>query len=183
MAYNDPLRLAARVSRRVPGYRYLRRNLVPRLRKSPAARALAHRIFAVETQGSWSHRAPSDITAGTLLGGIGVERLPVVLIVLVGTPTNRIGDIAEEVAKLQVLGAGFRPVFVIDSPTFAPIRRFGYVIELVTPRDSWAAEEPWSEYLRRRFASMLSAYGAHAVVAVGPDGLGDSGRAALEALG
>jgi hypothetical protein len=183
MADNDPLRLAARVSRRVPGYRYIRRKLVPRLRNSPAARALAHRIFAVEPRGNSSLRAPSDITAGTLLGGIGVERLPVVLIVLLGTPKDRIGDIAEEVARLQILGAGFRPVFLIDSPAFAPIRRFGYVTELVTPRDSWTAEEPWSEYLRRRFASMLCAYGIGAVVAVGPDGLGDAGRATLEALG
>ena len=182
MADNDPLRRAARVSRRVPGYRYLRRKLVPRLRRSPAARALAHRIFAVEPREGSSVRAPSDITAGTLLGGIGVERLPVVLIVLIGTPTNRIGEVAEEVARLQVLGAGFRPVFVVDSPTFAPIRRFGYVIELVTPRDSWTVEEPWSEYLRRRFASMLSAYGVHVVVTVGSDGLDDGGRATLEAL-
>jgi hypothetical protein len=183
MADSDPLRRAARLSRRVPGYRYLRRRLVPRLRRSPAARALAHRIFAVEPRAGSSGRAPSDLTAGTLLGGVGVERLPVVLIALIGTPPDRIPGIAEEVAELQVLGAGFRPVFVVDSPTFGPIRRFGYVIELITPRDFWTADEPWSEYLRRRFASLLTVYGIRVVINVGCEGLGESGRATLEALG
>lgn len=128
-------------------------------------------------------RLPSDITAGTVLGGIGSERLPVVLLLLVGTPVERIGDVAEEVASVQVLGAGFRPVFVIDSPVFAPIRRFGYVVELVVARNSWSADGSWSEYLRRRVASMMDLYSARAVITVGADGLGDGGRAALEAFG
>jgi len=179
----DPLRRAARTARRIPGYRYLRRVVVPRLRRSPAARALAYRIFAVESGRRTSAGGWSDVTAGNLLGGIGLERLPVVLLVLIGTPTDRIAQIVEEVATMQVLGAGFRPIFVIDSPTFAPIRRFGYLAELITPRDSWTAAEPWLAYAGRRLGSMVSLYGVRAVLTVGPDGLDDGDRATLAAYG
>jgi len=183
MTDGDPLRRAARTARRIPGYRYLRRIVVPRLRSSAAARALAYRIFAVESGRGTSSGVSSDVTPGALLGGIGVERLPVVLLVLIGTPKDRIADVVEEVATMQVLGAGFRPIFVIDSPTFAPLRRFGYLVELVTPRDSWTAEAPWPEYVGRRLGSMVSLYGVKAVVTVGPEGLGDGGRAVLASFG
>jgi len=183
MTDGDPLRRAARVARKVPGYRYFRRIVVPKLRQSPAARALAYRVFAVDTGRKPSSGMQNDVTAGSLLAGIGLERLPVVLLVLIGTPGHRIGEVVEEVARLQVLGAAFRPVFAIDSPTFAPIRRFGYLVELVTPSDSWTADEPWSEYAGRRLASMISAYGIRAVVTVGSDGLGDGGRATLASFG
>lgn len=166
----------------MPGYRYVRRTVVPGLRGSALARTLAFRIFAAGPGTKRSPRLPSDITGGNLLGGIGVERLPVVLLLLLGASPERIGEVAEEVAAVQVLSAGFRPVFVIDTPAFGPIRRFGYVVELVMPRGSWTAEEPWSDYLCRRIASMVTQYGAWTMISVGPDGLGESGRAALEIL-
>jgi len=181
MANPDPLRRAARLARRIPGYRHLRRRVVPAVRKNAAARALALRLFAAGPRQAGPTR--SDVTAGNLLGGIGVESLPVVVLLLLDTPPERIPSVVEEVAELQVLGAGFRPVFVLDSPTFAPVRRFGYVVELLVARSEWIAEEPRSEYLRRRVRSVLDLYGAQALVTVGPEGLGEGGRAALGAFG
>jgi len=78
----DPLQGAARLARRVPGYRWVRRRAVPRIRRSAAAQALATRIFPLESRGKSG--SPADVTPGRLLAGLGVEQLPVVLISLVG---------------------------------------------------------------------------------------------------
>uniref|UniRef100_UPI003979C744 hypothetical protein n=1 Tax=Salmonella sp. SAL4447 TaxID=3159902 RepID=UPI003979C744 len=76
---------------------------------------------------------------GRLLAGIGVEQLPAVLISLVGLAdgvtangtTGRIIDaVIDEVAELQLLGAGFRPVFLLDMPAFSRARSYGYAVEL-----------------------------------------------------
>jgi hypothetical protein len=46
----DSLQTAARLARRMPGYRWVRRRAVPRIRQSATARALAHRMFSEPTQ-------------------------------------------------------------------------------------------------------------------------------------
>ena len=65
-----------------------------------------------------------------------------ILLSLVGLPDgdgrNRpIGDVVDgvidDVAEMQLLGAGFRPVFLLDTPAFGRARSYGYVAELVTP--------------------------------------------------
>jgi hypothetical protein len=75
---------AARLAHRVPGYRWVRRRAVPRIRRSAAARALATRIFPLESRGESG--SPADVTPGRLLAGLGVEQLPLVLISLVDLP-------------------------------------------------------------------------------------------------
>ena len=89
-----------------------------------------------------------------------------------------------EVAELQLLGAGFRPVFLLDVPTFNRARSYGYVVELVTPRTAWSEDLPdWSEYVAARVASMTAFYGVSAVITVGPRGLGDVARGVLRSFG
>lgn len=186
----DPIRAAARFTRRLPGYRFLRRRAVPRIRQSAAARALAQRIFPTESDGSGP---PADVAAGRLLAGLGIERLPVILLNLVGLADDlgdrvAIGELVDEVvddvAELQLLGAGFRPVFLLDVPAFNRARSYGYAVELVTPRTAWSAERPdWSEYVAARVTSMTALYGVSAVITVGPDGLGDVARGVLRSFG
>ena len=190
----DPIRAVARLTRRLPGYRFLRRRAVPRIRRSAAARALAQRMFPpTESAGSGP---PADVAAGRLLAGLGIERLPVILFDLVGLVDDLddlgdrvaigelVDDVIDEVAELQLLGAGFRPVFLLDVPAFNRARSYGYVAELVTPRTAWSAELPdWSEYVAARVASMTAFYGVSAVITVGPHGLGDPARGVLRAFG
>jgi hypothetical protein len=192
----DPLLRAARLARRMPGYYWVRRRAVPRIRRSGAARVLAYRLFA-----AGAHvEAPLELAAGRLLTGLGTERLPVILLSLVGL-TNGIGTngssgqvveaVIDEVAELQLLGAGFRPVFLLDMPAFSRARSYGYLVELVTPHSAWSAESAdwsaesadWSDYIAARVASMRRAYGVSAMITVGADGLDDAARGVLRSFG
>jgi hypothetical protein len=187
----DQLQSVARLARRMPGYRWVRRRAVPRIRRSAAARALAGRMFPPESpRGSGP---PADVAAGRLLAGLGVEQLPVVLLSLVGltdgTADNAaiskvVDAVIDEVAETQLLGAGFRPVFHLDTPAFTRARSYGYLAELITPRSAWVSEPlEWSEYVGARIASMTTTYGVSAVITVGPDGLDDVARGVLRSFG
>ena len=190
----DQLLRAARLARRMPGYRWVRRRTVPRIRRSGTARALAFRLFAGGSLGSAARfEAPLELTAGRLLAGLGTERLPVILLSLVGV-TNGLstnpssGQVVEavldEVAEMQLLGAGFRPVFLLDVPAFSRARRYGYLVELVTPRTAWSGEPAeWSDHIADRVASMTRTYGVSTMISVGPDGLDDAARGVLRSFG
>ena len=184
------LQTAARLARRMPGYRWVRRRAVPRIQRSPAARAIAHRILPSQPPGSGP---PADVAPGRLLAGVGVDQLPVILVNLLGLPgrtadsvamSKIIDSVVEEVAEMQLLGAGFRPVFLLDTPAFGRARSYGYPVELVTPCAAWSGEPvDWPEYIGARVASMMRTYGISAVVTVGPDGLDDVGRGLLRSYG
>jgi hypothetical protein len=190
----DRLLRAAQVARQMPGYRWVHRRAVPRIRRSTVARVLAYRLFAVGSGGSAGHiTAPQELAAGRLLAGRGTERLPVILLSLIGltngTGTNTssvevVDAVIDEVAEMQLLGAGFRPVFLIDMPAFSRARSYGYLVELVTPRTAWSRESAdWSDYIAARLASMKKAYGVSAMITVGPDGLDDAARGVLRSFG
>ena len=186
----DSLQTAGRLARRMPGYRWVRRRAVPRIRQSAAARALAHRMFPSQANGSGP---PADVAPGRLLAGIGVEQLPVVLVSLVGLADHVaenavrgkvIDAVIDEVAELQLLGAGFRPVFLLDTPAFSRVRSYGYAVELVTAAATWSGEPAdWPEYIGARVASMMRTYGVSAVVTAGPGGLDNVGRGLLRSYG
>lgn len=189
----DPLLRASRLARRMPGYRWVRRRAVPRIRQSAAARTLAYRLFAMGPRASAPVETPFELAAGRLLAGIGTERLPVILLSLVGV-ADGLGDSAatsevvdtviDDVAECQLLGAGFRPVFLLDTAAFNRARSYGYLVELVTPRTAWLGEPAaWSEYVAARVASMMTTYGVSAMITVGPDGLDDVARGVLRSFG
>lgn len=187
----DQLQQAARLARRMPGYRWVRRRAVPRIRRSAAARALADRMFPTEVPNGSG--PPADVAAGRLLAGLGTEQLPVVLFSLVGLSdgaadqsavTHVLDAVIDEVAETQLLAAGFRPVFLLDTPAFARTRSYGYVAELLTPRAAWVGEPAdWSSYVGARVASMTATYGVSTMIAVGPDGLDDVARGVLRSFG
>jgi hypothetical protein len=97
---------------------------------------------------------------------------------------NVIDAVVDEVAELQPLGAGFRPVFLLDTPAFGQARSYGYPVELVTPASAWLGDlAEWPDYLGARVASMTRAYGVSAVVTAGPDGVDAVGRGLLGSFG
>jgi len=137
--------------------------------------------------------APLELAAGRLLAGLGTERLPVILISLVGltedieenAAAREVVDVViDEVAECQLLGASFRPVFLLDTPAFGRARSYGYVVELVTPRSAWLGEPAdWPVYIAARVRSMATIYGVSAMITVGSDGLNDAARGLLRSFG
>jgi hypothetical protein len=99
-----------------------------------------------------------------------------------GTGPDTIEEVADEVARLQVATAGFRPVFVSDVPAFGVLRRYGYPAELLLPADGWQGRETWNEYARRLVGLMFDAYRATASVTIGPEGLDEAARVVLGSL-
>ncbi len=179
MSELDPLRKAARVARTVPGYRRLRRVLVPKLRRNRALRTMAHRIWAVRRPGTGGRLGPSDVAAGSLLAGVGTENLAVVAVVVIGVEPEALGPLVDEVAAEQLVSAAFRPVFVMDAPGFGAVRRYSYVSELVVPAADWGHESPYQDYLDERFRSIRDAYGVATFVRVPSSGLDEATRAVL----
>jgi hypothetical protein len=139
---------------------------------------IARRLYAIDATAP----VPSDVAAGRLLDGVGTERLPVVLVVILGADSDTIEEVADEVARLQVATAGFRPVFVTEVPAFGVFRRYGYPAELLLPADGWQGRETWNEYARRLVGLMFDAYRATAAVTVGPEGLDEAARVVLGSL-
>lgn len=179
MADRPKPRRVMRHMRRLPGYRYARRTMVPRIRDSATARAVVHRLFAVDAK----QHTPLDVTAGNLLAGVGAERLPVVVVVMAGLPGERVRAVVDELAELQVLTAGFRPVVVMDTPELGAPRTYGYPAELLIAEDGWAHEtQSWDDYVRGTLGTIFATYRSTASVVVGPDGLGRTDRLLLAGL-
>lgn len=166
--------------RKLPGYRYARRTMIPRIRRSPTARAVVHRVFDIDAE----QHTPLDVGAGNLVAGVGRERLPVVIVVLLGVPADRVDGVVREIAELQVLTGGFRPVIVMDTPRLGAARMWGYPVELLTAEAEWThATQSWDDYVRSTLASVFVTYRSTASLIIGSDGLRHADRLLLGSLG
>lgn len=167
--------------KQIPGVGPARRRVLAAARGSGPLRELVRRIYHVD-QGV---PTPLDITSGSLVTGIGTERLPVTLVLVLGADEHRFEQVVTEVARLQRVTAGFRPVLVADSPRFSAVRRYGYPLELLVPEadfDPVVHGRTWREYARARIALLLDSYRATVTVTAGPDGLDEESRLLLSAL-
>lgn len=111
---------------------------------------------------------------------MGTERLPVVLVIFIGVPGERVPALVDDVAQLQVLGAACWPVFVLDNGdlcTDSPVRLRG---RAVIAKEAWEERrESWETYLRRRLAALRTSYRSSTSVTLTAAGLGDVERALL----
>lgn len=174
-------RQVRQLTRRIPGVGPLRRRTVQAMRGNAALRALVKRVYSIDA----ALPVPLDVAPGRVLGGVGAEALPVTLVIVLGTDRPTFETTVDEIARLQLITAGFRPVIVTDQPSFAVVRRYGYPMELLSPRDLWEAEDTdtsWDEYARERIALVHATYRASASVTLGPDGLDWRGRLLLSSL-
>lgn len=163
--------------KRVPGAQPTRRRVLRAVRGSSAMRSLIRQVYAVDTDSP----VPVDVAPGTVLGGVGTEALPVVLVVVIGADADTVEATVDEVARLQLLGAGFRPVFVTDTPAFAATRRYGYPVELL-PDPVGSGDTSWNERVRERLALLFATYRATASVTLGPGGMDEPARLVLSSL-
>jgi hypothetical protein len=106
-----PARLAfaavAAVAPTAPGYRYLRRTVLPKLRESRRVNQMAERVFDLDAE----QAIPLDFTGAPLVGGVGQARRPVVVVIMLGIEADDVRPAVDKIARLQLLTAGFRPVF------------------------------------------------------------------------
>lgn len=167
----------ARLARRVPGYRALRRSVVPRLRRNKTLRGAAQVIWPT-TKKDRSRPLPSGVTAGDLLHGIGTQELTRLGIVALGCSEDVLAGVVEEVAREQLLSATFAPVFLLDQPHFALTRRYGFVTELLPPPDT--DPDRRQALLADRITGIQRAYGITEWLRIGPRGLDDLDRSLLQ---
>ena len=149
------------------------------MRASKAVRGLAKRVFELDMAGGMV-----DVAPGSLLGGVGTERLPVVAVIALDTRPAAVHDLVDDIARIQLLTAGFRPVFVLTTPDLAPVRHYGYVAELLISEPDWPHPYlRWQDYRDERVNTVVHRYRTSATVAAGPNGLDATARTVLAALG
>lgn len=139
-----------------------------RLRESRLAREVISRAFDVDVTGTGG---TVFLGAGHLLAGQGLDNLPVVILSLVGTPSEDVPGLLDELAIEQVLTGGFRPVLVLAEDHFAVVRRHGWPVELVIAQHEWPADGRWTDYLERRLQSIRRDYQAIALLPLDGSGL------------
>lgn len=79
---------------------------------------------------------------------------------LFGMTSDGIEDAVRVVEQRQVRSRDFTPVFVVDTPVFAPFRRRGYVVEYISNETS-------PKVVRRRFDFIVAKWGLGKTVDLG----------------
>ena len=152
----------ARSAQRLPIGRDQAGRMAVRLRSSKTARKVVSRMFDFDDSGIGG---TFFLGAGNVIGGLGLDNLPVVVVNLVGADPDAVPGLVEAVAQEQVLTGGFRPVFLIDGDYFAEIRQYDYPVDHVIPKASWpGASEDWERYVVDRLRQMRRSYSAIALV-------------------
>lgn len=178
-------RWVVRRMRGLPGYRIVRRRVLARLRTSSMAREIVRRVWGPPRVSTKRGPLPGAKfpQAGVLVTGRNVERLPVAVICLLGLREETVGGVIDQIARCQLLSAGFRPVLVFDGPHLGTARRFGYVAELLVPEEAWSfPDQEWDDYAAQRLASIRCTYAASLTVSVGEEGLTQGARVILRSL-
>lgn len=166
------VRKVIRGARRFPAYRAVRGKVLRRLRNSATTRELVDRAFGPRYPQDGEDGKANYPPVGRLVAGRDTDLLPVVVLSLIGVSQERTHDVVEEVARVQLLTAGFRPVFVLDGPQLSVVRRYGYAAELLIPAVEWGVEdELWEDYAASRVAAIHRTYGAVLAVGLSCEGL------------
>lgn len=173
MSSTDPLAPMARLARRIPGYPIARRILIPWIRRNTVISAIAHRLWVTEVT---ADGRGADLTAGNLLAGVGLQVLPVVMFVLADLPEAQLASVVDEIAGIQLLTSGFRPVLVLGRPDFEAARKYGYAAELMLPAADGQTDQV------RYWERLRHAYGTALVCEVTEGGLTPTQRAFLLSL-
>ncbi|MGC0250363.1 hypothetical protein [Pseudactinotalea sp. Z1748] len=121
--------------------------------------------------------------AGNLLAGVGVDQLPVAMFSLIGIDPEAIDDVIDDVARMQLLSASFRPVIVLDQPRLDATRRYGYATELIIGEHAWDPDQGnWQDYATRRLNDIVRRFHVAATLDVSGEGLTPIQRMLLDAL-
>ena len=128
-------------------------------------------------------RAKPAVSAGDLVAGLYLGDRPLLVFDVRGVELPVAESMVEEIAREQVLGCAFRPMFLSDLPDPTIWRRYGHLCEVVPPEQGWPGIIPYAEYLAQRLESIRADFDARWCVAVSPDGLTETQRAFLRRCG
>lgn len=154
-------------TRRLPFHRRVRRAIAVRFRSTWLGRRLAAVLIPPELDAGYQ----MSLRPGRYFADAEARTLPIVVIVATGLRPGDTELLAQEFERAQLLAGSFRPLFVIDTAEFGPIRSRGYVVERVMRPDELAAVNPrdsYGEYLFTRLSSIVHDYGAASVVPLPP---------------
>lgn len=161
---------ALRRARRSPGFQRMSGRILDKIRSSEEARELANRIFAGTASPAGNSGFRRHPPVGNLLGGIGLDNLPVAMISLLSTAEEHFDEVVDEIARLQVLTAAFRPIFVMTKPRLDAPRRYGWATELLLDPADWNQPgESWAEYAATRIADAVAIHQPAVMINI-PDG-------------
>ncbi|MDT0202926.1 hypothetical protein [Nocardioides sp. AE5] len=178
---------ALRRARRSPRVQKAAGKVLTKIRSSDNAREVVNRIFAGSRH---RHSGPPRRypPAGNLLAGTGLDHLPVAMVSLLATPAEQVDEVIDEIARLQVLTAAFRPIFVMTHPRLDAPRRYGWATELLISPEEWErsgwdeTEEPWEEYAAARIAQAIDLHDPALMVHVPAEGIDAAQRLLFRGL-
>lgn len=110
------------------------------------------------------------------------ERLPVVLVDLVGAEAAVLSQALAEVAQVQARTRGFRPLILVSTPAFRELRGYGWPMELVVAQQDWDFDQAWEDYLAARLAMIATRYRLWSTVGLRDGRLDPLGVRVLEQL-
>lgn len=173
---------AVRRARRSPTIRKMSVKVIDRVRASETALDVVNRVYA--GSGPTRDTPPRPYPPiGNLLSGLGRYHLPVAVVSLIDTPADRVDEVIDEIARLQVLTGSFRPFFLLNCNRLDSARRYGFGADLLIERDQWVdLEQTWSEYAAARVAHLRDIFDAVLVTHVPEKGVTDGVRVLLASL-
>lgn len=128
-------------------------------------------------------RAVPAVSAGDLVAGLYLGERPLLVFDVRGVPLGTADAMIEEIAVEQVLGCGYRPMFITDLDDPSVWRRYGHLTERLPPEPGWQGVEPYTEYLAQRLESIRADLDARWYLPVAPTGLTETQRAFLRRCG
>lgn len=137
---------------------------------------------AVRAQERVRRQRPA-VSAGSLVAGLYLAERPLILFDVRGVDADMAVSVVEEIALEQVLGCGFRPMFLSDLPDPSPWQRYDHLCELVPVAEGWSGTKPFEHFLASRLESIRAAYGVGWVMRIAPAGLTDQQRVFLTRCG
>lgn len=149
------------------------------LKPLPRVRKRLYGLFGLRPRGPLLR-----VPGGTLLAPEQAKHLPVAMLVLLGVG-DRLDEWVERVAQAQAQSAGFRPLFVVDTPHFTRLRHYGYLFEYVMPYADWSKlEEPaeWPRYVQGHLDRLVYRYHPSTVVVLPNSPLDDESESNTPSL-
>lgn len=128
-------------------------------------------------------RAKPAVSAGNLVAGFYLGDRPLLVFDVRGLPLATAEATIEEIAIEQVLGCGYRPMFIVDDDDPSVWHRYGHLTETLPAEQGWQGATPYAEYLAQRIESIRADLDARWYLTVPPTGLTETQRAFLRRCG
>lgn len=120
-----------------------------------------------------SRQPPVGLLPGPQPDGTSAAGLPVVLVLVIGEPSEEaVGDVVERLASAVSAGCGSRLVVVLDTPHLNLVRRAGMVVEYLIPRRVLTQRFPqlrYDSYVAERLTDLSRDYATEHLVALRAD--------------